>query len=330
MKAALKAPAFWFVAPPTRAARALAPVGALYGALAARRMARPGARVAAKVVTIGNFVAGGAGKTPCALALARLIGADGLAFLARGYGGRAGAGPLRVAAPDATLYGDEPVLLSETAPTYVGADRVSAARHAIADGARVLVLDDGLQSRRVEPDLALAVVDGATGAGNGLCLPAGPLRAPLSDQLRHVDALIVVGAGAAGDRVVAAARVPVFRGRLEPRASACTLAGKKVVAVAGLGRPEKFFATLEEIGADIVGRHAFADHRRYTRREAETIAREAAAAGATVVTTRKDFVRWPEGAARPFVVEVDLAFEEEAAVRDFVMRRLSAGRARAD
>lgn len=317
----MKAPTFWFFARPTPAARALRPLSALYGALAARRMARPGQRVAARVVAIGNFVAGGAGKTPTARALARLLQADGahVAFLSRGYGGRVGAGPARATGADASLFGDEPLLLAESAPTYVGADRVGAARRAIAEGADALVLDDGLQSRRIEPDLAIAVVDGASGVGNGLCLPAGPLRAPLAAQLAHVDALIVIGAGAAGEAVAAAAQPkPVFRARLAPHDSARALCGRRTVAVAGIGRPEKFFATLAGIGADVVARHAFADHHAYTGADIAPIARAAAEAGAVLATTEKDAVRWPADAPRPFVVRVDLAFDDPAAVRDFV------------
>src|SRR5208283_4813921 len=177
---------FWAARKPGALARLLQPVGALYGAVAARRMRRPGARVGAPVVCVGNFVAGGAGKTPTALELARLLISDGrrVAFLSRGYGGARRAEPLQVdpTLHSAAIVGDEPLLLARVAPCWVGPDRVRSARMAVEAGADVLVLDDGLQNPALEKTLAFAVVDGEAGFGNGLCVPAGPLRAPLAAQ----------------------------------------------------------------------------------------------------------------------------------------------------
>ena len=313
----MKAPRFWSAPAPDARAWALAPLGAIYGAATRARMARRGERVDAKTIVVGNFVAGGAGKTPTALALARLLQAEGAApaFLTRGYGGRVGAGPARVEGCDSAVFGDEALLLAAVAPTYAGADRAAAARMAITQGARTLILDDGLQSRRIEPDLALAVVDGASGIGNGFCLPAGPLRAPLAAQARRIDALVLIGAGAAGARVAQACGKPAFRAHLQPDAAARALAGRDVLAFAGLGRPEKFFAMLDDIGARIVARRVFADHHRYSTTEAAELTRAAEAAGAVLATTRKDAVRWPKGAQAPFVVDVALVFEDEPGLR---------------
>ena len=198
---AMRAPRGWRQARPGLLARALSPLGAIYGAATARRMARPGVRVEAPVLCVGNFVVGGAGKTPTALALARLLRAAGErpAFLSRGYGGEAHADSLRVSlnADNARRVGDEPLLLARVAPCYVGPDRVASARLAIEDGASVLIMDDGLQNPALEKTLSLAVVDGEAPFGNGLCLPAGPLRAPIAAQMRHVDALVMIGGDAA-------------------------------------------------------------------------------------------------------------------------------------
>ena len=176
------APRFWARERPGLAARALAPLGALYGLATARRMARPGTRVDAPVICVGNYVVGGAGKTPTAIAVARLLQSAGerVAFLSRGYGGAPRAAPTRVDPQlhGALAVGDEPLLLARVAPCWVGADRVAAAREAIADGASALVLDDGLQNPALAKDYAIAVIDGEAGFGNGLCFPAGPLRAP--------------------------------------------------------------------------------------------------------------------------------------------------------
>lgn len=332
----MRAPAFWQAPRPGVAARLLQPLGALYGAIVARRMKKPGARPGAPVIVVGNFVAGGAGKTPVALAIARLLEAQGErpAFLSRGYGGSATHnGALRVDRQGAGEIGDEALLLAQVAPTFVGRDRAAAAALAVDDaGPSVLILDDGLQSRQVEPDLALAVVDGATGAGNGLCLPAGPLRAPLAAQLVHVHALVIVGAGAAGDAIAAQASgagIKILRVRLEPDARAHALAGQAVVAFAGIGLPDKFFRTLEEIGANVVERRAFPDHYPYRVSDIEELVATARERGARLVTTQKDAVRLPplpDGAQGPLAIPVRIVFEDEAAARALLADALARAR----
>jgi tetraacyldisaccharide 4'-kinase len=296
----MRAPAFWFAGKPDWRARALWPLGALYGAVTARRMGGQGARVGVPVICVGNFVAGGAGKTPTALAIAALLREMGEApaFLSRGYGGTAGKdAPLLVdpAHHDAALVGDEPLLLARAAPTIVAADRPAGALAARLAGASVIIMDDGLQNRSLHQDVRFAVVDGATGVGNGFCVPAGPLRAPLATQTPHVTAVVLIGEGEAGERVAdAAARAgkPVLRARLTPDADqARALAGRDVVAFAGIGRPEKFFATLREIGARIVAAHAFGDHHPYAREEIAGLQAEAEARGAMLLTTEKDMAR---------------------------------------
>jgi len=331
----VRAPAFWLAPRPNALARLLQPLGALYGAIVARRMRRVGVRPGAPVVVVGNFVAGGAGKTPVALALARLLAARGErpAFVSRGYGGGvARAGVVRVAGQSAGDVGDEPLLLAQVAPTFAGSDRAAAARAAVEAGASALVLDDGLQSRRVEPDLALAIVDGASGVGNGLCLPAGPLRAPLAAQLPCVQAVVIVGPGRAGEVVAARAAeagVRVLRARIEPDDNARALAGRDVVAFAGIGLPDKFFRTLEEIGARVVARRAFPDHHPYRAAELDALTALARERGAQLVTTRKDAVRLPAppaGAPAPVAIGVRLVFEDDAAVDALLAKSLAGAR----
>src|ERR1700727_2476650 len=221
---AVKAPRFWSKPRPTLLARLLQPTGWAYGRVTARRMREQGARAGAPTICVGNFVAGGAGKTPAALALARMLIGDGrrVAFLSRGYGGAERVEPLLVDANThtAAMVGDEPLLLAKLAQCWVGADRVRSARSAVEAGANVLVLDDGLQNPGLVKELAFAVVDGETGFGNGLCVPAGPLRAPVLAQLPLVRGLIVLGGDdAAASRIAALAPgKPLVRASLEPDA----------------------------------------------------------------------------------------------------------------
>jgi tetraacyldisaccharide 4'-kinase len=301
----------------------LQPAGWAYGRTTAQRMREAGERASAPTICVGNFVAGGAGKTPAALALARMLIGQGrrVAFLSRGYGGAERLEPLLVDANvhTAAMVGDEPLLLAKLAPCWVGADRVRSARRAVEAGANALVLDDGLQNAGLAKDLALAVVDGETGFGNGLCIPAGPLRAPVSTQLPLVRALIVLG----GDEV-AASRIaglapgkPLIRASLEPDAlAAAPLIGREVVAFAGIARPEKFYATLRRVGAQIVATRNFADHHPYKPREIEALIEEAGRRGALLATTEKDLMRLSARQARAVVtLPVTLRFEEPKVVQ---------------
>jgi tetraacyldisaccharide 4'-kinase len=285
-------------------------------------MARPGERVEVPVLCVGNFVVGGAGKTPTAIALARMLRAAGErpAFLSRGYGGERRAASVRVgpSADSARRVGDEPLLLARVAPCYVGPDRVASARLAIEDGASVLVMDDGLQNPSLQKTLTAAVVDGEAPFGNGLCLPAGPLRAPVAAQAPFVDAIVMIGGGdeAAAEIAAAAPDKPLFRARLKADAIAASLLiGRPVLAFAGIANPDKFFATLQGIGAQVAEREVFPDHWRFRPREIERLVQRAARRGLTPVCTEKDYVRLPASAVDDVrTLPVTLGFDEPRAV----------------
>jgi tetraacyldisaccharide 4'-kinase len=311
---------------------------ALYGAVAARRMRRPGVRAARPVVCVGNFTVGGSGKTPAALAVAALLAEAGERpfFLTRGYGGRH-AGPLRVdpAVHAAGDVGDEPLLLARAHPTIVARDRPAGAALSVESGASVIVMDDGLQNPSLVKDLAIAVIDGAVGIGNGLCVPAGPLRAPLTAQWRHVHAVLAIGDGAPGATLAREAEgrgKQVLRGRLEPDpAAAARLRDKRVLAFAGIGRPEKFFATLEACDASIVRAQPFPDHYPYGSAEIRSLLDEAEAKSLDVITTEKDLVRiagLQELAASIGKIQalpVRLVLDDEGAFRDLVLHHCHSG-----
>jgi len=315
----MRAPAFW-QDPPGLLARALAPLGAIYGAATARRMARPGEQVAVPVVCVGDFVAGGAGKTPTAIALAKMLRQTGerVAFLSRGYGGEAHAAPLLVdpARHSARAVGDEPLLLARVAPCWVGADRVACARAAIEACASVLVMDDGLQNPSLAKDFSICVIDGEARFGNGLCVPAGPLRAPLAAQAPFVDALVVIGGEAVADLASLAPGRPMFTARLQADAAAASkLIGRPVLAFAGIARPQKFYSSLRAVGAQVARERAFADHYRFRPGEIAALEAEADAHGLLAVTTEKDRMRFPAGeGADVLTLPVKLGFDDAAGV----------------
>jgi tetraacyldisaccharide 4'-kinase len=335
----VKAPSFWWEAPGTAAAL-LAPISVVYGSVAAARLRHTGERAGVPVLCVGNPTIGGSGKTPTALALARmLIDAGERPFLlSRGYGGRL-AGPVRVDPQHhrADDVGDEPLVLARGAPTVIARDRVAGARMGKAGGASVIVLDDGFQNPSLAKDLSILVIDGRRGAGNGNVFPAGPLRAPLAAQFDRAQAVLIIGDGPAGAvtaRDAEARGLTIFHGRLVPDAASLgALAGTRVLAFAGIGDPEKFFATLRDAAVDLIIARGFPDHHPFTAAEAAALVAEADRAGLTLVTTEKDFARLAhkralaELAARSHVLPVTLEIEKEDRFRRFVLAAVAAARA---
>ncbi|MBE7183528.1 MAG: tetraacyldisaccharide 4'-kinase [Methylobacterium mesophilicum] len=325
------APRFWSE-PPGLCASLLSPLAAFYGAVAASRL-RNAPRVPAglPVICVGNPTVGGTGKTPLSIALAEAAGAMGLkpGFLSRGHGGGAAAPRLVGPSDTALSVGDEPMLLAAHAPTAVSPDRAAAADLLRGAGCDLAIMDDGFQSARIRFDLALLAVDAAAGLGNGKVLPAGPLRAPAGLQLDHAHAVIAVGEGQGADGFLGEAktrRLPVHRARLATR-NPQAVAGRSLLAFAGIGRPEKFFQSLEEAGAVVAERRSFADHHPFRREELDGILREARSRHLTLATTAKDLIRLGPVASAAFlenlvVLEVEARFRDERTSRALIEQAL--------
>lgn len=294
----MRAPAFWWQPETTLSAKLLSPLGAALGAVAAARMRRHGDEIGLPILCVGNPTVGGAGKTPAALHLVqRLISARRRpVFLTRGYGGAIG-GPVVVDLPrhDARMVGDEALLLARTAPTVVARDRLAGGLIARRIGADVVVMDDGFQNPALAKTLSLLVIDTQVGIGNGLCVPAGPMRAPLAPQLARAQAVLLIGDGSAAEpvaRLATSTGCAVLLGRLAPAAEvAARLFGQRALAFAGIGRPEKFFGTLRASGVSPAICRAFPDHHYYTPSEATKLLAEAESQDLVPVTTEKDAVR---------------------------------------
>lgn len=297
-------PWWWYGARRSMPERLLAPIGAAWGyATEARYRSQKPYWSTLPVICVGNFTVGGTGKTPVAMAIAGMLRDLGEepAFLTRGYGGRIATSHWVDAESDpSALVGDEPLLLARMAPVMVSKKRALGARaiEARQPPVSVIVMDDGLQNGALQKDLALAVVDGRRGIGNGRVVPAGPLRAPLQSQLRRVDAVIVNHP--AGDRDAAnrqgtlpqfGSGKPVLACEAVPAGDVAWLRGATVVAYAGIGSPGRFFDMLAALGARIVERRAFADHHAFTDGDAQALLQRADASKATLVTTEKDWVR---------------------------------------
>ncbi|MCP4381111.1 MAG: tetraacyldisaccharide 4'-kinase [Hyphomicrobiales bacterium] len=293
----ISAPSFWWRDRPTAAAVALWPISKLWGVSAARRMARPPRyRPPVPVICVGNFVVGGAGKTPTAIALAKIARRLGLrpGFVAPGYGG-AETGPLIVDIErhSAKDVGDEPLLLAAVAVTAIGRDRAASSRLLQDQEVDMIIMDDGFQNPSLAKDTSFVCIDAGAGVGNGLVLPAGPLRAPLQYQLLRADTLVLIGDGERAEsliRVAARAGRPTLQARLKPLRIR-EWRNEPILAFAGIGRPAKFFESLETIGARLEETAAFPDHHRYTEADANRLLTEAGRNRLRLVTTEKDLVR---------------------------------------
>lgn len=335
------APRFWWLQRLSVPALLLAPVAGLYGYVAGRRMRKaPKAVAPVPVICIGNYVVGGAGKTPTALAVARIARGMGLSpgFLTRGYGGKAPT-PLLVdpAQHGAASVGDEALLLAAAGPVVVSPDRPAGLPLLDQQGVDLIIMDDGFQNPSLRKDLTLVVVDGAAAIGNGRVIPSGPLRAPLRTQIVRSDAVIVVGPGEPGDRMVrrvARAGRIVLRGALAP-ATRRDWGDRPFLAFAGIGRPEKFFNTLDRAGVPLADVKGFPDHHHYSEDDARKLLARADQDGLGLITTSKDHARLArldgERAKlreRVVVFDVAMTFDNEARIAALIAETVRKVRAR--
>ena len=315
----MKTPHFWY-GEPSRMATLLTPLGAVYDAAGRLRhaLSRP-YRPGIPVLCVGNLVAGGTGKTPVALSLGRRLWDHGIPahFLSRGYGGQlAGPAPVDPLTHTAEDVGDEPLLLVRVGPAWVARDRVAGAKVIEAAGAPAIIMDDGFQNPTLVKTVSIVVIGGGSGIGNGRLIPAGPLRERPAAGLQRADAVVLIGDDKTGltERLAGnwGYHGPLLRARVVPCPSAGALAGRPVIAFAGIAHPEKLFVTLAEAGATVVGRHGFPDHHPYEEADLVPILAEAEASGAVVVTTEKDHVRVPVRLrSRITALPVVVAWEDE-------------------
>ncbi|MFD1199859.1 tetraacyldisaccharide 4'-kinase [Brucella gallinifaecis] len=321
-----EAPPFWWQKPDWRA-YALAPFSWVYGAVAGRRLLKSEPpKIDAPVLCIGNFTVGGAGKTPTAIAFAKAATARGLrpGIVSRGYGGNYKG--LHIVDPDrdsAGHVGDEPLLLARHAPVALCPDRLKSAVELLKRGCDFIIMDDGFQSARLYADFSLLVVDSTRGVGNGKVIPAGPLRAPLIDQLRKTDAILRIGKGDEADYVVrqaSRAGRAIYEAQLLPSSSA-NVAGNRWLAFAGIGNPSKFFASVQQAGGEVVEGKNFPDHYSYQPEDIARLIETAGQSGAGLITTAKDHVRLitMKGLPAEFihnlaVLDIDLQFERKDAL----------------
>lgn len=290
----MRTPAFWYAPKPTFIAALLWPLSQLYRfGLWLDRSRHTPYKAAVPVISVGNITAGGSGKTPLVVGLAKALTEAGhkVAVLSRGYGVHQTSH--RVTQNDtANLVGDEPTELFNALPNvqiWVGRDRTASAKAAVTEGATLLILDDGMQHWKLARDIDLLVLSARHGIGNGLLIPAGPMREPKS-AAKRVDAVVIMGSVGNIDQVPPLAGKPAFNPKLAPE-NVNGLTDKPVIAFCGLGLPDKFFKRLEAAGLNVVENIAFADHHPFTAAEINRLKGLAEKRGAHLVTTTKDIAR---------------------------------------
>lgn len=314
----MKTPRFWYPQPEDRVsalvAGALSPLSLFFkaGTRLRRSLATP-YHSRKPIICVGNVVAGGSGKTPVALEIANLLKGLGHnpAFVSRGYGGTGVLTCVDLQKHGADAVGDEALLLAETAPTWTAKNRFYAVREAERH-CSIIVMDDGMQNPNIDPAASILVIDGDVGIGNGRLIPAGPLREPLDEALKRTTAVVLMGADR--QKIASRVEVPVFRAHLEPQLQQGFPRLGRFVAFAGIGRPEKFFATAQGLGLDIASARQYPDHYAYTQADIDALRLEAEVLGARLLTTEKDAVRLPaDFRSEVIVLPVRLVFDDAGA-----------------
>lgn len=278
------------------------------------------------VICIGNLVAGGAGKTPVAIALGKILKELNIdfAYLSSGYGGKIR--NFTLVKPELHLssdVGDEPLILSETSSTFISENRVIGARRIeLMPEKKLIVLDDGLQNPSIKKDLPILVVDGNYGFGNGFIIPAGALREPICMGAKKADLIVIIGedkhdiSTKFSDKKIIKAKMNFV--------NYDQFIGQKVVAFCGIGRPEKFFDNLEKNNIHILEKHSFADHYQYLREEIENMLKIAKKNNAKLITTKKDWIRLaPEYQKQISYLDIAIEFEDKNVLKEEILQLIN-------
>lgn len=317
----MKTPKYWqansFIS------KLLAPFGWIYGVLTQLRLkVHKAPKVSVPVICVGNITAGGTGKTPVAIALAKMMETEMYHpfFVSRGYGGKLQNVVVNHKKHSAREVGDEPLLLAKQAPVVVNADRYQGAQLAIIEGADVVIMDDGFQNPSLAKDLSFLVFDGHYGIGNGKIIPAGPLRETLADGVKRADALIILGKDK--HHLAERSNLPVFFGHTE--AVQTTITQPNILAFAGIGHPQKFYHTLTMQGFNVVKTVDFPDHHFYSKAELEKLVAIAHDLGVEIYTTGKDFVKIPPSMQKYInVLDIAVVWDEPEKLVSFIKEKIT-------
>ncbi len=283
------------------------------------------------VICVGNIVAGGTGKTPVAIALMQLIAGNKIAdkahFLTRGYGGNVTDSLLIDYFKNrACEVGDESMLLAKVAFTIVSHDRRAGAALAKENEADLIIMDDGFQNPSLHKDISIVVIDGYSGFGNHKLIPAGPLREPLNEGVSRASAFVIVGKDKRNAEAILPKDKPVFHAHIQVPESKKPDTTKDYIAFAGLGKPEKFYHLLKNLGCNIAQWRPYPDHYAYTLQDMEELNALAKDKNTILITTEKDFQNLPPERPTDMDIQtlpIDLIWNNEQEIIDFLKQKLT-------
>lgn len=279
-------------------------------------------KISKPVICIGNLIAGGAGKTPVALAIGKILHELNIefAYLSRGY--MSDQSKFLLLRKDhnylATAAGDEPLLLAETAPTFLSRNRLLGARQINKmTEFKAIVLDDGMQNNSLHIDFLILVIDGKIGFGNNFMIPAGPLREPIQYGLKRADLIIVIGKASKKLLEILENKKIIYANIFAKNLH--KFSKQKLIAFCGLAYPQKFFSYLENQSLEVIENISFADHYDYKNNDLEKLCNLAKEKNATLVTTKKDWVKFsPIFQKKISYLDIELEIEN----KEFVKRSL--------
>ncbi len=293
----LKAPKFWYSKNDSFLSTILYPASLIYRFVGKIYISlnKPN-KSEIPVICIGNLVVGGAGKTPVALKISEILKFSGYNphFLTRGYAGKIKDNIKVHDGHSAEEVGDESLILSEVAPTWIGSNRIRSSKLAKKNNADCIIMDDGFQNPTIKKDFSIIVIDGKQGFGNKRVLPSGPLRESIRRGLKRADAIILVGEDKLNIKKFLSVSIPFFNATFDVSKNKEIFKGKNVTAFAGIAYPTKFFDTLKEQGAKILKKINFPDHYIYTENDLLKLVEIANNNQSILVTTKKDYVRIPK------------------------------------
>jgi len=311
----LKAPKFWYQKKDTYLSNSLYPFSLLFRfGTKIRNFISVSQKSTLPIICVGNIVVGGAGKTPVALKIGKLLIEAGYNphFISKGYAGLIKTSTLVKSWHSAKSVGDESILLSKVAPTWIGNNRIYSAKLAKKAGSDCLVMDDGFQNPSIQKDYSIIVINEAQEFGNKRVMPSGPLRESITRGLSRTNLVIVIG-NTSNDLIKTVPdNVSIIEAKFEIKKEHKIIKGQNIVAFAGIAYPEKFFQSLKEEGANIVKKISFSDHYIYTENDLLDLVETANKTKSILVSTQKDYVRIPNS-YRSLVntLEGEIVFENE-------------------
>jgi len=322
----LRAPSFWYKKENSLFSMLLFPISIIYRLISFIHFVLSKTKKASiPVICIGNIVVGGAGKTPVALKIGKILKLSGYSphFLTRGYSGKIKNNLKVKSHHSAEEVGDESLILSSVAPTWIGANRIKSALLAKNNKADCLILDDGFQNPNIFKDFSIIVIDGKQGFGNARVLPSGPLRESIKRGMKRANAVIIIGKDEVNIKETIPSSIPCFLGKFDVSKNEEIFKGKNVTAFAGIAYPIKFFETLKNQGANILKSITFPDHYIYKENDLLKLVEISNNNKSILVTTKKDLIRIPENYQTVIhTLEGEIQLEDEPVLKEMLTNLL--------